>query len=438
VRSVPSPTDDLFDVESHSGAVRVPEDYTEYLQGGILPQDLMPQVDMASGSASGSRHSSAFDLRELGLADSDLSDHPDFLAGGESDDESRPESESDGELSNVNTMDMEDEDDGPDDFFDEVPNPPQLPVVTEERLQEAWPLGDASFGIFLCPITHDVMTDPVVSADGYTYERAAIARWFETSRKSPVTGQTLPHIDLVPNQSVRTLLKMLIDMTDTSSQEKKDETPREGEEVADDSEHSAKESQEPQRSPTAQKVEELCAWQHMQKPQASSSSASSSSAAGAASSRQLQAHLPLGGAEEQESHEEAQPSARPSHSSASSSSAPAEQAAEQRPLNSSGTPRRAASAASEAIDRRPMNSSGSPRRAASANVNVVPSSEEGLGDGAQLPPRSAAPRCPPRHPQAPMGSRSSALEPSLSLTSPALADGGGSKRSFAMPSPALS
>lgn len=92
--------------------------------------------------------------------------------------------------------------------------PPQLPFIAEEKLQEVWPLGDAAFAIFICPITHDVMTDPVVSADGYTYERAAIARWFETSRKSPVTGQMLPHADLVPNQSVRTLLKTLIDMTE--------------------------------------------------------------------------------------------------------------------------------------------------------------------------------------------------------------------------------
>ncbi|CAE8616269.1 unnamed protein product [Polarella glacialis] len=111
-----------------------------------------------------------------------------------------------------------DEDDPPDDeSYDEVPNPPQLPAVPEEKLQEAWTLGDASFQIFLCPITHDVMTDPVVSADGYTYERSAISRWFETSRKSPVTGQSLPHTDLVANHSVRTLLKMLIDMTCPSS-----------------------------------------------------------------------------------------------------------------------------------------------------------------------------------------------------------------------------
>mmetsp|Transcript_19498 Transcript_19498/g.35364 ORF Transcript_19498/g.35364 Transcript_19498/m.35364 type:complete len:500 (+) Transcript_19498:106-1605(+) len=98
------------------------------------------------------------------------------------------------------------------DEYDEVPKPPELPVVHQEQLQDVWPLGVESFSIFTCPITHDVMTDPVVCADGYTYERVAIARWFETSRMSPVTGQTLPHTDMVPNHSVRTLLKTLIDM----------------------------------------------------------------------------------------------------------------------------------------------------------------------------------------------------------------------------------
>lgn len=145
-------------------------------------------------------------LHELGLADSISSDAPEYL-GDDTDDDSH-ETESDGELSNASTLDPEE------DEVEEVPHPPQLPAVTEERLQDVWPLGDASFNIFLCPITHDVMTDPVVSADGYTYERSAIARWFETSRKSPVTGQLLPHAELVPNHSVRTLLKTLIDLTD--------------------------------------------------------------------------------------------------------------------------------------------------------------------------------------------------------------------------------
>lgn len=50
-----------------------------------------------------------------------------------------------------------------------------------------------------CPITGEPMRDPVVAADGHTYERSAIARWLRTSDKSPLTGSTLPHKNLVPN-----------------------------------------------------------------------------------------------------------------------------------------------------------------------------------------------------------------------------------------------
>ena len=41
--------------------------------------------------------------------------------------------------------------------------------------------------------------DPVVAADGHTYERSAIARWLQTSDKSPMTGSVLFHKELVPN-----------------------------------------------------------------------------------------------------------------------------------------------------------------------------------------------------------------------------------------------
>jgi len=30
---------------------------------------------------------------------------------------------------------------------------------------------------FYCPITHEVMVDPVVAQDGHTYERQAIEEW---------------------------------------------------------------------------------------------------------------------------------------------------------------------------------------------------------------------------------------------------------------------
>jgi len=224
VRSVQSPGEDLFDLDGglRGGVGSLSQDFADYLQDDLHDDELAHQAEGSSMSDANSLGRSlpptpprplAERLRDFGLDDhsfdDDLSDAPDYLA---EETEMSGDSDSDGELSNVRSADFDD------DLFEEVPPPPSLPAVSEERLQEAWPLGDTSFTIFVCPITHCVMTDPVVSADGYTYERGAIARWFETSRKSPVTGQMLPHTDLVPNQSVRTLLKTLIDMTEGVAQ----------------------------------------------------------------------------------------------------------------------------------------------------------------------------------------------------------------------------
>eukprot|EP00501_MAST-03F_sp_TOSAG23-6_P002275 GSMAST32.ASY1.ANO1.2375.1 assembled CDS len=51
----------------------------------------------------------------------------------------------------------------------------------------------------LCPITRVLFEDPVVTADGQTYERAAILMHFRTKNTSPVTNEVLPHKNLVPN-----------------------------------------------------------------------------------------------------------------------------------------------------------------------------------------------------------------------------------------------
>ncbi len=41
---------------------------------------------------------------------------------------------------------------------------------------------------FECPLTMDLMADPVVAADGQSYERAAIERWLADNATSPATG----------------------------------------------------------------------------------------------------------------------------------------------------------------------------------------------------------------------------------------------------------
>ncbi|KFM60500.1 WD repeat, SAM and U-box domain-containing protein 1, partial [Stegodyphus mimosarum] len=44
---------------------------------------------------------------------------------------------------------------------------------------------------FYCPITQEVMRNPVVAADGYSYEKCAIQEWLESGRDtSPMTNET--------------------------------------------------------------------------------------------------------------------------------------------------------------------------------------------------------------------------------------------------------
>lgn len=57
---------------------------------------------------------------------------------------------------------------------------------------------------FLCPILHDIMSDPVVAADGHSYERSSIENWFSSGGKlSPLTGALLASQSLTPNHSLR-------------------------------------------------------------------------------------------------------------------------------------------------------------------------------------------------------------------------------------------
>ena len=52
-----------------------------------------------------------------------------------------------------------------------------------------------------------VMQDPVIAADGHTYERQAMQRWLQGHTASPVTGQQLNHLRLVPNIVIRSAIR---------------------------------------------------------------------------------------------------------------------------------------------------------------------------------------------------------------------------------------
>jgi len=71
---------------------------------------------------------------------------------------------------------------------------------------------------FLCPITGEVMREPVTTADGHAFERRAIERWLLTHSSSPMTGAPLPHKQLAPALALRQLIDVQLPLSVPTSQ----------------------------------------------------------------------------------------------------------------------------------------------------------------------------------------------------------------------------
>jgi hypothetical protein len=59
---------------------------------------------------------------------------------------------------------------------------------------------------FYCPITHELMVDPVIDPEGNSYEKQAIENWIRQSGKSPITRTALSINDLRPNRALKTAI----------------------------------------------------------------------------------------------------------------------------------------------------------------------------------------------------------------------------------------
>mmetsp|Transcript_77234 Transcript_77234/g.151268 ORF Transcript_77234/g.151268 Transcript_77234/m.151268 type:complete len:365 (-) Transcript_77234:192-1286(-) len=64
---------------------------------------------------------------------------------------------------------------------------------------------------FTCPITMELLRDPVMAADGHTYDRAAIQKWLYSHGTSPKTGQEMANTDLIENHNLKRLINDLVE-----------------------------------------------------------------------------------------------------------------------------------------------------------------------------------------------------------------------------------
>jgi hypothetical protein len=64
---------------------------------------------------------------------------------------------------------------------------------------------------FLCPITREIMEDPVVAKDGHTYERESIEMWFRNNSRSPKTNSEIS-TELVPNYALKSAIEAMSEL----------------------------------------------------------------------------------------------------------------------------------------------------------------------------------------------------------------------------------
>lgn len=59
---------------------------------------------------------------------------------------------------------------------------------------------------YICPITTQIMTDPVILTDGHVYEKQAIQEWLKTHNTSPMTKAIVCKDTLIPCFPLKTLI----------------------------------------------------------------------------------------------------------------------------------------------------------------------------------------------------------------------------------------
>uniref|UniRef100_A0A0E0PSC1 U-box domain-containing protein 12 n=1 Tax=Oryza rufipogon TaxID=4529 RepID=A0A0E0PSC1_ORYRU len=88
-------------------------------------------------------------------------------------------------------------------------------VVTEDHANDALTTRSASIkhrspiipDEFRCPISLELMQDPVIVSSGQTYERSCIQKWLDSGHKTcPKTQQPLSHTSLTPNFVLKSLI----------------------------------------------------------------------------------------------------------------------------------------------------------------------------------------------------------------------------------------
>jgi len=84
----------------------------------------------------------------------------------------------------------------------EISTPPCVKNVAAANTEDGAACQDVFLEAFRCPITQQLMTEPVITPSGHSYEASAIYRVAKESAFSPQTKRNLQPDQLVPNRAL--------------------------------------------------------------------------------------------------------------------------------------------------------------------------------------------------------------------------------------------
>jgi hypothetical protein len=70
---------------------------------------------------------------------------------------------------------------------------------------------------YCCHISNEIMEDPVLTVDNYTYERRNIEQWLQSNERSPLTNLVLVNNDLRPNVQLKEAVEAYFSCSDILS-----------------------------------------------------------------------------------------------------------------------------------------------------------------------------------------------------------------------------
>ena len=79
----------------------------------------------------------------------------------------------------------------------------------------------------MCPISRELMDDPVMCTDGHSYDRKNIARWLTEHNTSPATGAPLASNVLLPNIALRNAIEEWEDAQQQWERQQREQEQRE-------------------------------------------------------------------------------------------------------------------------------------------------------------------------------------------------------------------